>query len=91
MLLVKTHEDTLPNVIKFCMHALNVQQFCMHALNVQPTLSQGEIILIAQTKDTLSPGDKPIRHCMEFYSIYADNEGESERIMDSGLRRNDGD
>lgn len=81
MLLVKTHEDTLPNVIKFC----------MHALNVQPTLSQGEIILIAQTKDTLSPGDKPIRHCMEFYSIYADNEGESERIMDSGLRRNDGD
>lgn len=70
MLLVKTHKDTLPKVI----------EFCKHALDAQPTLSQGEIILIAQTKDTLSLGDKPIRYRMEFYRIYADNESESERI-----------
>lgn len=70
MLIIRTSKETLPKVIKYC----------KHALAVKPKLSQGEIVLIAQKKGTLSPGDKPIKYIMEFSGIYPDNNGESKRI-----------
>lgn len=70
MLLLKTSKDTLPKVV----------ETSKHALMAHPDVSPGELVLIAQTKDDLSPGEKPIRYRMEIVRVYEDRDGESERI-----------
>lgn len=55
-------------------------KLCKHALDSQPHITVGDIILLAETKDNLVSGEKPIRYLMEFHRIYADSKGESERI-----------
>jgi len=71
MLVVRTHASTLPNVVKHAKHALDA---------LPRDLRRGDLILIAQTRDTLSPGQKAIRFVMEFKRAYPDRGGESKRI-----------
>jgi len=70
MLLLKTSKDTLPKVI----------ETSKHALSARPDYSPGELALIAQTKEDLSPGEPPIRYRMEIARIYQDNGNESDQI-----------
>jgi len=70
MILIKTHKSNLSKVV----------EHCKHALNVQPNLKQGDLILIAQTKRDLLPGEKPIKYIMEFSRIYRDIYNESFKI-----------
>lgn len=70
MLLLKTSEETLPGVLG------NAK----HASFTRPNAEPGDLILIAQTKSTLNPGQKSIRHVMTFVTCYEDIGNESDRI-----------
>lgn len=63
MILFKNTADTLGGVIKNSMHATNGKP---------KNITAGDIILIAQTKKTLSPGKKPVRWAMEYVSCEED-------------------
>ena len=71
MLLFKNSADTMDGVLSNAMHATNGRP-----RNVE----KGELILIAQTKTTLLPGQKPIRWVMNFVSCEPDMNNESQRI-----------
>ncbi|MDD2700875.1 MAG: hypothetical protein PHH36_06510 [Sideroxydans sp.] len=68
MLLFKTSKDTLPAVVMFAKH---VQR---------PSAAPGEVILIAQTRDELQPGQKAIQFRMELLGIHGDSKKESNAI-----------
>jgi len=70
MLLLKTRAETLPGVLG------NAK----HASFTRPNADPGDPILIAQTKSTLEPGQKSIRHVMTFVACYEDINNESDRI-----------
>jgi 5-methylcytosine-specific restriction enzyme A len=71
MILFKNRFDTLAGVLKNAKHACDSRPS-----DIYP----GEIILIAQTMNTLSRGQKSIRYIMEFQSCYEDKLGESDSI-----------
>lgn len=71
MLIFKNDASTMDNVLKYTMHASNGRP-----RRAQP----GELILIYQTKGSLSPGDKPIQWAMDFVSYEEDVNDESVRI-----------
>jgi 5-methylcytosine-specific restriction protein A len=77
MILFKNTADTLEGVIKNSMHATNGRP-----KNITP----GEIILIAQTKKTLLPGQKPVRWIMEYVSCEEDLRGISKGIWGKSWR-----
>lgn len=70
MLLLKTSAETLPGVLG------NAK----HASFTRPNAEPGDLILIAQTKGTLKPGQKSIRHVMTFVACYEDIDNESDHI-----------
>ena len=70
MIILKTSGQTLPGVV----------QYAKHALEVRPNARLGDLLLISQTVDSLPPGQKPIQHAMEFVRYYEDRRGESEQI-----------
>jgi 5-methylcytosine-specific restriction protein A len=71
MILLKTGAETLGAVLEKAKHAQHGRP-----RGAEP----GDTILIAQTKGTLRPGQKPIRWIMEYVGAYEDVRGESERI-----------
>ena len=71
MVIFRTSKETLSKVVANCKHALEVRP---------AKLNFGDIILIAQTIDSLDCGKKPISYRMEFVNCYEDREGLSERI-----------
>jgi 5-methylcytosine-specific restriction protein A len=72
MILLRTGPDTLDAVLREAKHALHGRP---------QGVSPGDIILIAQLKGTLRPGQKPIRWIMEYVDAYEDKIGESEQIF----------
>ncbi len=77
MLLFKNSADTMEGVLKNAMHAAHGRPH---------HVKQGDIILIAQTKKTLSPGQKPIRWAMDFVSCEEDKTNLCEKIWGRGWR-----
>lgn len=71
MLLFKNSSKTMEGVLKNAKHATNGKPH-----DVKP----GDIILIAQTKSTLLPGQKPIRWIMDFVSCEEDEDNLSDKI-----------
>ena len=71
IILFKNHASTLNGVLKNAKHASNGRP-----RNIKP----GDIILIAQTKGSLLPNEKPIRWIMNYVSCYEDTENESSKI-----------
>ena len=71
MVIFRTSKETLPKVVAHCKHALP---------NKPKHLRLGDIILIAQTINSLNYNQKPIRYRMEFVNCFEDREGLSERI-----------
>jgi len=70
MLLLKTSKDTIAKVV----------ETAKHALAACPDYMPGELVLIAQTKDDLNPGEPPIKYRMEIVRIYEDLDNESDQI-----------
>ena len=71
MILFKNKAETMEGVLKEA----------KHATDAKPSYATpGEIILISQTKETLRPGQKPIRWIMNFVSCEEDINNESDRI-----------
>jgi len=71
IMLFKNHASTLNGVLKNAKHASNGKP-----KNIQP----GDVILIAQTKGSLLPDEKPIRWIMNFVRTYEDSDNESVKI-----------
>lgn len=71
MVLFKNSAHTMEGVLRNAMHATDSRPIGAKA---------GDIILIAQTKTTLRPGQKSIRWIMEFVSCEEDVSNESGRI-----------
>ena len=71
MLLFKNSAETLDGVLKYGKHATTGKPH-----NVNP----GDIILIAQTKNTLVHNQKPIRWIMNFVSVEEDHDNLSDKI-----------
>lgn len=70
IMIVRTSEKTIGQVVH---HA-------KHALNSRPRLRRGDLILISQTKCSLSAFTKPIQYVMEYEYCYYDLDNESQRI-----------
>ena len=70
LLLLKTSGQTIDQVVK------NAK----HATNTQPNATVGDLILIAQTKTTLKPGQKSIRYVMTYKGSRLDTGSESVKI-----------
>jgi hypothetical protein len=68
----KTHADYLPNVVKNAKYALDGRP---------KNLAPDDIILIAQTRQSLSRGQKQICYRMTFVSVRLDKDGETNRIF----------
>jgi 5-methylcytosine-specific restriction protein A len=71
MILFKNKAETMEGVLGEAKHATDARP---------RNANRGDIILIAQTKDTLRPGQKPIRWMMNFVSCEEDVNNESDRI-----------
>lgn len=71
MILFKNKAETMQGVLKEAKHATDGKP---------RYLSPGDLILIAQTKGTLLPNQKPIRWIMNFVSCKEDSNNESDRI-----------
>jgi 5-methylcytosine-specific restriction enzyme A len=71
MVIFKTDAGTLPGVVAHSKHAL---------YKVPTRLEYGDTILVAQTIQSLLPGQKQIRYCMTFVRSYRDTLGESDKI-----------
>jgi len=71
MIIFKTDAATLPGVVANAKHAL---------VRVPAQIRPGDLILIAQTIQTLQPGQRQIRYCMSFVRFYKDTLRESDRI-----------
>lgn len=71
MLLFKNSAATMEGVLRNAKHATDGMPH-----HVKP----GDIILIAQTKNTLLPGQKPIRWIMDFVSCEEDVNNQSDKI-----------
>jgi hypothetical protein len=70
MLLLKTSGKTIGEVVKRA----------KHATHTKPNAQQGDLVLIAQTKSTLKPGQKSIRYIMTYKGYRLDTRNESQRI-----------
>lgn len=70
MLLLKTSGRTIDEVVRRA----------KHATDSRPNAQIGDLILIAQTKDTLQPGKKSIRYIMTYKGYRLDTENESKRV-----------
>jgi 5-methylcytosine-specific restriction protein A len=77
MILFKNTSETLEGVIKNSMHATNGRP---------KNIMTGDLILIAQTKKTLAPEQKPIRWVMEYISCEEDTTGRSNEIWGKSWR-----
>lgn len=71
MFILKTKKETLSAVLKHQKHASDTE--LKNAIN-------GDIILISQTKDSLSDDEKSIKYSMKFKRCYKDSNNESNKI-----------
>jgi 5-methylcytosine-specific restriction enzyme A len=77
MIIFKTDVSTLKNVLAAA----------KHAVNGRPTRAKaGDIILVAQTVETLQPGQKSINWIMEYVRSYEDTEGETIKLWGRSWR-----
>jgi 5-methylcytosine-specific restriction protein A len=77
MLLIKNSAGTMQGVLENAMHATEGKP---------QTVKKGDIILIAQTKTTLKPGEKPIRWVMDFVSCEEDEKDLTTKIWERKWR-----
>ncbi|MDU6359779.1 HNH endonuclease [Zhenhengia yiwuensis] len=71
-------------MIIFKNNASTLQEILINSKHASPTepqnLKEGDIILIAQTKDKLPKGEKSIRYIMKFKRLYKDDNDESVKL-----------